>query len=121
MNARRKALIAEYKQNPPPAGVVQITNRATGKMFITSGTDAQAKLNSHKAQLTFGSHRNKALQDDWNRFGPEQFSFEVLEFLDQNPDLDYASQEEVTILEDIWLEKLEPYDDRGYNRRLTPH
>jgi hypothetical protein len=33
----------------------------------------------------------------------------------ENPDYDYKSDLEV--LEDLWLEKLEPYGDKGYNER----
>jgi len=49
--------------------------------------------------------------------GEEKFAFEVLEELPErdNPNYDYSSDLET--LEDLWLEKLEPYGESGYNER----
>ena len=113
---RRKALIREYKENPPPAGIFQITNTANGKILIGKGLNVQGKLNSSQLQLELKSHLNKALQKDWNYYGPENFVFEVLDYLDGDVQLE-KRHEELTALEELWLDKLQPYGDKGYNRK----
>ena len=114
---RRKALIREYKENPPAAGILQIKNTANGKIFIGKGLNVQGKLNGHQAQLKFNSHRNKTLQADWNQYGPEPFVFEVLEYLNEDAARQTNRYDELTALESIWLDRLQPYGDHGYNRK----
>jgi hypothetical protein len=114
---RRKALIREYKQNPPPAGVYRITNTANGKILVGRGMNVQARLNSHQAQLSMACHRNKTLQQDWDRYGAEQFKFEVLDVLKLQNESPQQQQEELAALEEIWLDKLQPYGEHGYNKK----
>ena len=98
-------------------GVFQIRNKTNEKIFVDSSSDLPGKVNRHKFQLNAGVHPSKRLQADWNELGPEVFEFEVLEPLEprDNPNWDYKSDLET--LEDLWLEKLEPYGDNGYNER----
>ena len=105
-----------YLQNPPPAGIYKITNQATGKIFIGQGMNVKGKLNSQQAQLKWGSHMNADLQQDWNTFGAEQFAFEVIDYLKpgDHPDQDLAK--DLAELEQLWLDKLRPFGEKGYNR-----
>jgi group I intron endonuclease len=112
---RRKQLKLAYKQNPPPAGVYQIKNAVNGKIFIGSCLDLPGKRNSQHFQLKLGSHHNKELQADWNLYGPDAFSFEVLETLKTAETPPADRRKAVTALEDEWLTALKPYDERGYN------
>jgi hypothetical protein len=114
---RRKALKREYKQNQPPAGVFQITNTVNGKILIGKGINVKGKLNSHQAQLKMGVHRNKSLQQDWNTYGPEHFSFEVLDYLELRDDPPHKQQQDLDALEELWLDKLRPYGEKGYNKQ----
>jgi hypothetical protein len=113
----RKAAIRDYKSSHRPMGVYQIRNSVNGKVWIDSSVNVPAKFNRYRLQLDAGSHVSKDLQSDWNEFGPDAFEFELLEPLEprSDPGYDYASDLEV--LEDLWLEKLKPYDDKGYNER----
>jgi len=66
--------------------------------------------------LTVGSHFNKAMQKDWNAFGPDKFVFEILETVKvKDDDENFNLYDELTLLEQIWLEKLKPVGDGGYN------
>jgi hypothetical protein len=65
--------------------------------------------------LKTGSHRNKALQDDWNEYGADKFIFEVLEVVQVKDDPNFNLSDELTLLEMIWLEKLQPVGEKGYN------
>ena len=97
--------------------MVQIKNLKNGKLFIGSGLNAQGRLNSHKLQLQIGSHRNKALMLDWKEYGAENFSFEILEQLKIEGEVSHKDRKELDALEELYLEKLQPYDEKGYNSR----
>ena len=114
---RRAELKQAYKDNPPIGGVFQIKNTQTGKFLIDSGVNLAGKINSYRFQLKVGSHRNKALQQDWNTCGAEAFSFDILEELERKDRTEQEYAEDVAALEAMWLEKAQPYDERGYNTR----
>lgn len=113
----RKAAIREYKESHRLTGVYQIRNKVNGKVWIDSSTNVPAKFNRYRLQLNVGSHPSRSLQEDWREFGEGAFEFELLEPLEprSDPNYDYASDLEA--LEDLWLEKVEPYDGQGYNQR----
>jgi hypothetical protein len=113
----KKEAKQNYKLNPPAMGVFQIRNLADGKVCVGSSMNLKGIFNRYEFALNAGGHPNKSLQKDWNESGAENFAFEILEELPprENPGYDYKPDLEV--LEDLWLEKLEPYDDKGYNER----
>ncbi|WP_295998721.1 GIY-YIG nuclease family protein [Rugamonas sp.] len=79
MNRHRQAeLKTGYKLNPPDAGVIAITHRASGKALIDSSRNPQGLLNRHRAELKLGGHRNAALMADWKRDGEAAFDFAVV-------------------------------------------
>ena len=116
---RRKELKFQYKLNPQPMGVYQIKNKQNGKVFVTSSMNLPGSFNGDRFKLNLKMHPNKALQNDWNNHGPDVFSFIVLETLDitKTPEADW--QTKVTHLEQKWLANLQPFGERGYNRKET--
>ncbi len=113
----RKAAKLAYKASRRPMGVFQIRNLANEKIFVGSTMDLGAMFNRIRFQLYAGSHPNKPLEADWKRYGTGKFEFEVLEELFPREDQNYNYAADLETLEDLWLEKLEPYDDKGYNER----
>jgi group I intron endonuclease len=111
----RKELNREYLERPKPAGVFQVKNTANGKVLLGSSLNLNGALNGHKFTLKIGSHRNKALQEDWARYGAEAFVFEILEVVQVSDDPKFNLSDELTLLEMIWLEKLQPFAEKGYN------
>jgi group I intron endonuclease len=111
----RKELQREYKERVKPAGVYQVKNLANGKVLLGSSLNLEGPLNRHRFMLKIGSHTNKALQKDWNELGPDQFTFEILEEVKRKDDPSFNLKDELTLLEMIWLEKLQPVGERGYN------
>jgi len=111
----RKELNREYKERVKPAGVYQVKNLANGKVLLGSSLNLEGPLNRLKFMLKIGSHTNKALQKDWDEFGPEQFVFEILEAVQVKEAPNFNLKDELTLLEMIWLEKLQPFGERGYN------
>jgi hypothetical protein len=113
--ADRKELIRQYKQTPRPMGVYCVRNLANGKALIGVARDVPGKLNSHRAQLRMQAHRNAALQADWNTFGSDAFAFETLDLLAPSPIPGYDPGDDLRTLEELWLQKLQPFGERGYN------
>src|SRR5262245_15339016 len=111
----RKEIHREYKERVKPSGIFQIKNLANGKLLLGSSLNLEGPLNKHRFMLKIGSHPNKELQKDWNELGPDQFTFEILEAIQIKDDPNFNLKDELTLLEDIWLEKLQPFGERGYN------
>lgn len=111
----RKELNQEYVKRVKPAGVFQIKNTANGKVLLGSSLNLEGPLNSHRFMLKIQSHRNKVLQQEWNEYGEDHFVFEILETVTAKDDPNFNLSDELTLLEMIWLEKLQPFSEQGYN------
>jgi group I intron endonuclease len=111
----KKVIKREYKERKKPAGVFQIKNTVNDKVLLGSSLNLEGPLNSHRFKLTIGQHRNKELQKEWNEYGPDKFVFEILEVVKVKDDPNFNLNDELTLLEQIWLEKLQPFGERGYN------
>lgn len=111
----KKDLIRKYKEIPRPMGVFQIRNCVNEKVFVGSSTNLDGIFNRHRFQLNAGNHQSKDLQKDWTELGAEKFAFEILEELELREGLDI--KRELEFLEDLWLENLQPFGDKGYNER----
>ncbi len=112
----RKDIIREYKERPKPAGVFQVKNTTNGKVLLGSSLNLDGSLNKHKFGLSIGRHPNDALQKDWNALGSDKFAFEILEVVKVKDDPNFNLEDELTLLEQIWLEKLQPVGAGGYNK-----
>ena len=102
----RKALIREYKQRRPPAGVYRVRNTVTGRSLVAASANLPAILNRHEAQLRMGGHPLRAFQADWTEHGAASFVFEVLDTLTPREDPAYDPVPDLTVLEDMWLDRL---------------
>ena len=107
----------EYKLSHRQMGVFHIRNTVDDKVFVDSSVNVPGKINRHKFALNSGLHASKTLQSDWQQLGEIAFEFETLERVEPRDDPDYNYAADLTVLEDLWLEKLEPYGDKGYNER----
>ena len=90
-------------------------NTTNGKVLLGSSLNLEGPLNGHKFMLTIGRHRNETLQKEWNEYGTDKFVFEILEVVKPKDDPNFNLSDELTLLEQIWLEKLQPFDEQGYN------
>jgi hypothetical protein len=113
----KKGLIRRYKQTILEMGIYQIKNKITGKIFIGNAKNLKGILNSNKFQLKTGRHFNRELQHDFNTFGDDAFDFEILDSLKPKEDPEYDYTDDLITLEDMWLEKLQPYHGKGYNSK----
>lgn len=112
---RKKELKQQYKEMKTEGGVYQIRNTKNQKIFIDV-TPNLRMINGRIMMLRGGGHKNKQLQEDWNQFGEEAFVFEVLEVLEEKEEGFFDKADELKKLEAKWLEKLQPFGERGYNK-----
>ncbi len=114
----RKALIRAYKETRRPMGVYRIHNTRYDRSLVGRSVDLPAILNRERVALRFGSHPNAALQRDWATLGPDAFVFEVLDTLkapEGQPD--YDPTEDLRVLEEMWVDRLQVTGERGYGAR----
>ena len=117
----RKELVRAYKESKRPMGIYRIHNVRHDRSLIGRSVDLPSILNRERVSLRFGAHMNAALQRDWTELGPEAFVFEVLDTLEPPKEQpDYDPTEDLRVLEAMWLDRLQPYGERGYVSRPAP-
>jgi hypothetical protein len=62
-------------------GIFQVLNKQANKIYLKTSTDLDRAFNADIFQLKAGMHSNKALQDDWNALGAENFDFQLFDEL----------------------------------------
>lgn len=113
--SRRAGLKRLYKQNAPDMGVYQIRNKSNGRIYIDSSKNLEGTRNSRLFQLKMGKIVfSRELQKDLTEFGADSFEFSVLDVLDK-PEPGDNVERLLAALELHWLEKLQPFGERGYN------
>lgn len=60
-------------------GIYKITCKINNKCYIGSSSDIQKRLNSHKSLLKRNKSHSKHLQAAWNKYGSENFTFELID------------------------------------------
>lgn len=59
--------------------IYKIKNIVSNKCYIGSSVDGKKRWVGHKRDLKLEKHHNQHLQRAWNKYGSENFSFEILE------------------------------------------
>jgi len=113
----RKELREEYKQMKYPMGVFKLRNLSNNKIFMGSSTDLKAAWPSLKLQLDMGIHSNDELQKDWTTLGASNFVYEIVEEMKEDPEKKLNYEKEVKILEEMIVQELQPFGEKGYNRK----
>ena len=108
MESNRKELINEYKNRKSVGGVCMITNLTNNKMLIYEAPDLHgAKNRFEMAKKMGGGSLNLKISADWDKLGPESFSFRVLEELEKKDEQSPAEfKNELKLLKELWQEKL---------------
>lgn len=115
----KKALRKQYKETLQPMGVFKIRNKINGKILVINSNNIPGRINRETFQLDMGSHPNTDLQKDYREFGKDNFVFEIIDQLKPKEDPAYNYSDDLEVLEAMWLDKLQPYGDKGYNERKT--
>ncbi|MCQ6560206.1 GIY-YIG nuclease family protein [Paenibacillus mendelii] len=111
---KRKELQEEFKLIKTYMGVIKITNKTNGKIYMDSFPNLKNKWMTIQMQLDMGRFANSQLQQDWKEMGSSAFAFEVLEEKEADDVTDIKW--ELKQMEKLWLEDLQPYGDKGYNK-----
>ncbi len=123
---KKKELTTTYRQSLRPMGIYQIRNLVNGKIFVDRSIDLEAARNRHHFVTAMSRPPIPELLADWQIYGGKQFVFEVLDkvALEGESIPDEATRQrhkgELDELLALWLEKLQPYGDKGYNKKKTP-
>jgi hypothetical protein len=121
---KKKELASAYAQSFRPMGIFQIRNTENGKIYVGASMD----LDGMRNRIAFIGGLAVPffeLKEDWQHYGAERFVFEILDQLkpleesqsDRSEPAKY--RKELDALLELWLEKLQPYDNKGYNKRKT--
>ena len=87
-------------------GVYKIENKENDRVIIGSSKDIKQRWSSYKYLLNNGTYCNKELQADWDRYGSDCFTFEVLE---------NCAVQELYVQESFWHE-IYNVELHGYNK-----
>ena len=87
-------------------GIYKITNLINNKCYIGQSRNIESRIKKHFSNLEKNIHHSQYLQEDFNKYGKENFSIEILETIN---DLDL-----LLIVEDFYIKKFHAYGC-GYN------
>lgn len=90
------------------SGIYKITNIKNNKIYIGSSKNINRRWNEHKRCLKNNDHHSGHLQNAWNKYGEENFKFEILEIV--------SNEDELKNIEQKWLDETQCYKKEiGYN------
>lgn len=88
--------------------IYQIRNLINNKVYVGSTNYFPTRRSRHFKQLEYNKHHNQHLQHSFNKYGKENFIFEILEYVE---DVDNLAERE-----QYWMDKLNVRnDEKGYN------
>ena len=85
-----------YTELKNKCGIYQIRNLKNNKMYIGSSFKLYERMLQHFADLRRNDHENTHLQNAFNKYGEQNFVFEVIEFCDKKIQYD---------IEQYWIDK----------------
>jgi group I intron endonuclease len=92
-------------------GIYTITNVITKHIYVGAASNIKKRLNDHLCSLRKNVHDNNYLQNSFNKYGEEVFSFEILEECDKK----YLYSQE-----HYWCNMLNVHNKKyGYNLKPT--
>ena len=60
-------------------GIYRIINLVNNKFYIGSSNNIERRWSKHKRMLNCNKHHSRHLQNSWNKYGQENFIFEIIE------------------------------------------
>lgn len=64
-------------------GIYKIENKVNGKVYIGESNNIKKRWDEHIEDLNNNKHHSYKLQIAWNKYGKDNFSFEILEEIDK--------------------------------------
>lgn len=96
-------------------GIYLFKNIINGKVYIGSSKNIYRRKNEHLKKLSKNCHHCKGLQNAWNKYGENNFSFEILETLQE------YDKTILLIREEFFINKVLNENRKNlYNSKLKP-
>lgn len=103
----QKELLAAYKERKVLGGVCRVNCIKNKKCLLLGAMELKSQRNRFELAVATDSPLLPAMGPDWKEYGAAAFTFEVLEELERKRDQsDKDFRADVTLLADIWREKL---------------
>lgn len=100
---RRKEIINDYKKRKLSGGVYIVKNTQNGRYLIGHAANLQSVQNRFQFAQTTGMVFDPRMKKDWETAGPQAFTFDILEELEQK-----AEQSQEAFMDDLQtLEQLQ--------------
>lgn len=91
------------------SGIYKITNTKNGKLYIGSSAYINRRGTDHFYKLLKNTHANRHLQAAYNKYGKENFEFEIIQ---------YCDSDKLIEREQFWIDWTRCCDPSvGYNKR----
>jgi group I intron endonuclease len=88
--------------------VYLIKNLVNGKVYVGSSSNFEDRKKRHLRLLEKNKHHSKKIQHSWNKYGKDNFIFDILEYVNDLNDLKNREQ--------FYIDLFESYNDEyGYN------
>lgn len=96
--------------NNDKGGIYKLVNLVNSKIYVGSAVNFEKRKKEHFDKLKCGNGVNKHLQASFNKYGRDNFIFEILEIVEDKDKLIEREQ--------YWIDKLNVCDKNiGYNKR----
>ncbi len=98
-------------------GVYKITNKINNKVYIGESLDIRRRWKEHIEDLNNNQHHSYKLQEDWNKYGEDNFEFSLECVLDDS--INTYIDKYISLLYEH--RKIKKYDsiNNGYNIEYT--
>lgn len=103
----QKDLLAAYKERRVVGGVCRVTCGGNKKCLLLGAMELKSQRSRFELAVATDAPLLPAMGPDWRMYGKDSFAFEVLEELERRSDQsDKEFRADITVLADIWREKL---------------
>ncbi len=102
----KKKIITAYKERVIIGGIYAVKNIKTGKILLEATQDLAGSRNRFEFSKRTGSATSFIIQKDWQIYGPDCFTFEVLEEIKKDTtQTPQEFAEDIKTLKELWKEK----------------
>lgn len=98
-------------------GIYKIENKINGKVYIGESLDIDNRIKTHIRDLNNNKHHSYKLQEDWNKYGKDNFNIKTISILDKTV-ANYIDRIVLIIYEDKYINKYDSINT-GYNIENT--
>lgn len=83
-------------------GIYAIICKENGKKYIGQSKNAKNRIENHKSNLRCGRHINKEMQLDFNQYGSDKFSFDIISKIKCNKKRKIAEYNEIILYDNLY-------------------